>query len=248
MTDHPEREPEPGFEPQPRPVSRPVPRVDRPGVGLVLVAEWVLPTPARGCEAADAAVDAWRRMPWPRGLIAHACLLGTDEPTVLHYTQWTGEGPCRAFTRTGRPRWARAVDAAAPGIECRDVTGYRLHRSRHDDVAAWPPGCVVAVSREFDGPDLARARAWTDAIFAVPSGATPLPGLISAHFHVGTDGTRVLNYAEWTSEEAHRAVTAGAEERIEADPDMSRVESWPGLVRTTVRRFRPYRGLGRPAG
>ncbi|MGH1555404.1 hypothetical protein ACRAWF_36875 [Streptomyces sp. L7] len=31
----------------------------------------------------------------------------------------------------------------------------------------------------------------------------PHPGGTAARFHLSTDGTRVLNYAEWTSAQAH---------------------------------------------
>jgi C-6 monooxygenase len=29
------------------------------------------------------------------------------------------------------------------------------------------------------------------------------PGFVSAHFHLSTDGTRVVNYSQWTSEDAY---------------------------------------------
>ena len=33
-----------------------------------------------------------------------------------------------------------------------------------------------------------------------------VPGFISANIHVSTDGTRVVNYAQWQSAEAYKAV------------------------------------------
>jgi len=33
-----------------------------------------------------------------------------------------------------------------------------------------------------------------------------VPGFISANIHVSTDGTRVINYAQWQSAEAYKAV------------------------------------------
>lgn len=30
------------------------------------------------------------------------------------------------------------------------------------------------------------------------------PGFVSANYHVSTDGSRLLNYAQWTSEDAYR--------------------------------------------
>ena len=35
-----------------------------------------------------------------------------------------------------------------------------------------------------------------------------VPGFISANIHVSTDGTRVVNYAQWRSAEAYQAVFA----------------------------------------
>ena len=33
-----------------------------------------------------------------------------------------------------------------------------------------------------------------------------MPGFISANIHVSTDGTRVVNYAQWQSPEAYQAM------------------------------------------
>lgn len=35
-----------------------------------------------------------------------------------------------------------------------------------------------------------------------------LPGFVSANLHASTDGTRVVNYAQWTSADAMRAMLA----------------------------------------
>lgn len=48
------------------------------------------------------------------------------------------------------------------------------------------------------------ARAVTDAP------AEQREGMLSAHFHASTDGSRVLNYAEWTSDAAHLAFLESA--------------------------------------
>jgi quinol monooxygenase YgiN len=43
-----------------------------------------------------------------------------------------------------------------------------------------------------------------------------VPGFISANIHVSTDGTRVVNYAQWRSAEAYQAIfdDPGAREHI----------------------------------
>ncbi len=61
------------------------------------------------------------------------------------------------------------------------------------------------------------------------------PGFRSANIHVSTDGTRVVNYAQWDSAEAYRAMLADATTRqhmddaaalaISFDPHLYTVES-----------------------
>ncbi len=54
--------------------------------------------------------------------------------------------------------------------------------------------------RFTDRPDPARQRDWTDAVFeALGNDIRTSEGGIAGHVHVSTDGTRVLNDAEWES-------------------------------------------------
>ncbi|NNN37302.1 antibiotic biosynthesis monooxygenase [Streptomyces sp. S3(2020)] len=43
------------------------------------------------------------------------------------------------------------------------------------------------------------------------------PGFICANFHVSQDGERVVNYAQWESEEHYRAMLANPEARVHMD-------------------------------
>ncbi|MET9087887.1 antibiotic biosynthesis monooxygenase family protein [Streptomyces sp. NPDC004237] len=43
------------------------------------------------------------------------------------------------------------------------------------------------------------------------------PGFISANFHASQDGERVINYAQWESEEHYRAMLANPEARVHMD-------------------------------
>lgn len=62
-----------------------------------------------------------------------------------------------------------------------------------------------------------------------------VPGFVSANIHVSTDGTRVVNYAQWQSAEAYQAVfndpdalehmRAAAGIAISFDPHVYMVES-----------------------
>lgn len=219
--------------------------VERAEAGFVLVSEWTVAAPEAQRPAADAAIDAWEHVPWPPGLLSHTCLIGTDGETVLHYSQWTSNDACREFVGTDRPAWARAVDDAEAGIDHRGVVGYELYRSRVADRSAPVPGCIVVVTREFDGPDLARARKLVDVMFELPDGV-PTPGLISAHFHISTYGARVLNYALWASEDAHRAAFENPPSKVEQSAEWQDVHSWPGLTSTAFKRYQPYRCIAAP--
>lgn len=52
----------------------------------------------------------------------------------------------------------------------------------------------------------------------------------------------MLNFAQWTSEQAHQALVDSTPERVASNSALRRVEeTWPGLKHTTVSRYRPYR-------
>ncbi|MYR63195.1 antibiotic biosynthesis monooxygenase, partial [Streptomyces sp. SID625] len=105
--------------------------------------------------------------------------------------------------------------------------------------------CLVVVDVEFDGPDPERQRAWVDAVFeALEGDPAPHPGGIAAHFHLSTDGRRVLNYAEWESAEAHRAALAAPGDGVgSATARWKRVQTWPGVRSSTVSRYEHALGL-----
>ncbi|GAA4535317.1 antibiotic biosynthesis monooxygenase [Amycolatopsis samaneae] len=207
--------------------------VDAPTFGF-----WRVGTRERQHAAIEALADAWEARPWPASALrTYSVFAGSDGTTLLHYSQWADEDAHRVFTRTGRDPRNEEVFAAVPGIERLGSTSYRLHRSRVDDPAT-TAGCVVIVLRRFDKPDPDRARQLIDTLFSVPA-HTPTPGLLSAHFHVSTDGSRVLNYAEWTSENAHRAAVADRPQEIDDNAEWRKAHSWPGLTSTTVQYFRP---------
>ncbi|MFI5608556.1 antibiotic biosynthesis monooxygenase [Amycolatopsis sp. NPDC051903] len=122
-----------------------------------------------------------------------------------------------------------------------DGSEYRLYRSARRPEAP-PPGCVVLVSVRFDGPDEARLRAWVDLVFEALADSDPHPGGLGAHFHLSADGTRVANYAEWTSEAAHLDAL-GSTGVVGSSPKFALVQAFPGVAGSTVRRFRPVSGI-----
>ncbi|NMO90909.1 antibiotic biosynthesis monooxygenase family protein [Actinomycetospora sp. TBRC 11914] len=58
------------------------------------------------------------------------------------------------------------------------------------------------------------------------------PGFVSANLHASLDGTRVVNYAQWTSREAYEAALARPEVREHIGEAAALAESFdPTLVR-----------------
>ncbi|MEV7564396.1 antibiotic biosynthesis monooxygenase family protein [Streptomyces tanashiensis] len=227
------------------------PDLHRPGVGAVLVSTWRVGTPERQRAAVDAIRTAWESRAWPDlGLLSYSVFVGTDGETLLHYSQWTGQKAYEEFVRTHRDDRNAEIDAAVPGIERVELRRYGpVHRSTARVGATGPgeppPGVVVIVEADFDGarPGTGHREEWVDSVFAAldeDAATRPAPGGISAQFHLSTDGGRVLNYAEWESEQAHVEWLADDAPPSEA---WKRVQHHPGLVSGRVRRYTPALSL-----
>ncbi|CAL9413361.1 hypothetical protein SUDANB108_01706 [Streptomyces sp. enrichment culture] len=221
------------------------PDLTDPRIGAPFFSTWRVGSPERQRQAVEAIATAWERRPWPTGdLLGYHVYAGHDGDTLLHYSQWRSEQAYEAFVKTHRQERVDEIDTAVPGIERVWLGRYRRYRSaRRDDAPV--PGCVVIVDVRFDGPDAQRQRAWVDAVFeALESEPEPHPGGISAHFHVSTDGTRVLNYAEWESAQAHIDALAAPGDGVgSATEQWKRVQNWPGLSESVVRRYDHVLGL-----
>jgi hypothetical protein len=140
-------------------------------------------------------------------------------------------------------RWLEQVDGGgamtysqwSEAVEVDGAVAYRRYRSGREPVDR-AVGCVVLVSVEFDRPGV--AEEWVDLVFdALAAEREPHPGGISAHFHVSVDGLRVLNYAEWTSAEAHEDALARGNGAVGVSEPWRHVRSFPGLKRSDVRRY-----------
>ncbi|RFU82431.1 antibiotic biosynthesis monooxygenase [Streptomyces triticagri] len=218
-----------------------LPRIGKPGEGLAFSSTWRVGTPERQRAAVDAIARAWQSRPWPHtGLLSYSVYIGTDGDTLMHYSQWRNHDAYEDFVRTERSDRNADIDAAVPGIERVALHKYELYRSGHSGDSSRQPGCIVAVEVEFDGPDPRRQRAWIDTVFEALASDEPHPGGMGAHFHTSTDGTRVLNYAEWESEQAHVDALAAPGDGVgSATEAWHRVQHFPGLVRSTVTRYVP---------
>lgn len=220
------------------------PDITRPDAALVVVGEFEVGGPAEQQRLFDASRAAWDTLPWPATLLSITWLASLDGRRAMAYVQWRDDSEFEAFGRTHRPVLAARLKEAVPALEATPPVFYRLYRSgtRPD---APEPGCIVAVSVVFDGPDDARQRAWVDTVFdALAAEASPPSGGIGAHFHVSLDGRRVLNYAEWVDEASHVAALersgAGA---VGVGPRWRDVQTFPGLSGSRVTRYRVDRRL-----
>ncbi|MGW0821231.1 antibiotic biosynthesis monooxygenase [Streptomyces sp. NPDC002845] len=223
------------------------PVLDRTEVGAPFFSTWRVGAPLRQRQTVEAIADTWERRPWPTdGLLGYYVYTGDDASSLLHYSQWTSEQAYESFVKVHRQERNDEIDTAVPGIERVALGRYRHYRSVGPaDRGGRVPGCVVIVDIEFDGPDPGRQRAWVDAVLkALEAEPNPHPGGISAHFHLSTDGTRVLNYAEWDSAEAHIEALAAPGDGIgSAMAEWERVQNWPGLKGSTVSRYKYALGL-----
>jgi hypothetical protein len=228
----------------PVPLSHPV--VDRPDAGIVAVTEFQTGTAERQQALLDASTAAWTGLEWPRTMLSLTWLTSLDGEKALAYVQWESDAEFAAYARTHRPVLTERLRGALPGVDLTPPTFYRRYRSgtRPD---APEPGCIVVVSVAFDGPDEARQRAWIDAVFdALAAEAELPPGGISGHFHLSTDGTRVLNYAEWVDAESHRAaLERSGQGAIGSGAAWRRVQTFPGMTSSDVTRYRIARSLAR---
>lgn len=232
--------------------TQPLPVPGRPDEQLIQLATWQVVIPDQQQAIADLTAAAF---PAPDGLLAAGCLLGVDGVTLLMHLQWADRNAAREFAATTQYAWHNTVDAAisgAGGVERRPLREYHLHRGRHFTADPPPTGCVVLVDRHLPRPDPARAREWIDTMFALPEPDEPAPGMISAHFYVSSGGSRVVNYAHWTTVEAHRAISVSSVEELTAklgeNPEWRAVETSPGITFDGFRRYLPYRSLTTGSG
>ncbi|GAA2778648.1 SDR family oxidoreductase [Saccharopolyspora taberi] len=222
----------------------PLPDIRNPGSGVVLMSTWTLDGPRRQRAAADAVLAAWSDSPWPQGLLRHSVFLGTDGKTVLHYSQWTDEDAVAASRDSDPPERVAHIDAEVPGIQRNGVTSYQLYRSVVPG-GSLQPGCIVLVSFRTDTAETGRSfvdelLSWQESEL---DGGSAVGGMASNHFHVSTDGTSLVNYAEFEDEAAHQAVV---ESMLGGDDTVPRmIERTPGLTGLGFQRFLPYRGLTR---
>jgi hypothetical protein len=185
---------------------------------LVTVSRWRVATPERQQATLDALATTWAAAPWPENLITYDVHTGTDGTSLLHHSRWKSRTAFEQFQQQGRDERVGQVFQAVPGIERADLRLYHLDRARTFDTRA-QPGAVVIVTFDTDCPEWQSRLVdvvldYQDRIGLDPARA---PGMISNRFHASTDGTRVINYAEFTDEDAHQRLvdsTLGAHDEL----------------------------------
>ncbi|MEU1473248.1 antibiotic biosynthesis monooxygenase [Streptomyces sp. NPDC005761] len=212
---------------EPRAAARRGPDIARRDVSSVHITHWYAPGRSAGLALLDGVSGQWAGAAWPEGLLSFHAYLSTEGDTVLAYVQATRPTAHRDLTRTLRgPAAAGAVS-------------YRLHTSVVLDRSAAPPGAVVIATFDVDGPE--RQDRIVESVAKAVTEAPPAQreGMLSAHFHAATDGSRVLNYAEWTSDEAHLAFLDGAARRA----TLRATGATPGVRPIGFRRFHLHHGI-----
>ncbi|MEL3950816.1 antibiotic biosynthesis monooxygenase [Streptomyces sp. LNU-CPARS28] len=217
----------------------------RSDIGLTFFSTWNVGTPERQRAAVAAIVHAWESRPWPHeGLLGYHVYAGEDGVTLMHHSQWRDEESYQDFFANGRDARNDEIDAAVPGIERVGLIKTRLYRSVTPGAGGPAPEAFVTVHVDFEGPDADRQRRWVDTVLAA-LGTGAVPGLASAHFHLSTDGTQIVNYAEWEIAADHqRALEAPGDGVGTLSEEWRRVREFPGtLERGQVRRWRREFGV-----
>ncbi|MET9916957.1 antibiotic biosynthesis monooxygenase family protein [Streptomyces sp. NPDC006435] len=206
-----------------------MPDVRRPDAAAVFVGLHHVPGPATAQTVLERTEEAWRDGPWPAGVLSASCYLSTEGDTVLTYVQCADRDAHRRFTE------ALSGPAGGGAVE------YRVRASVVARGTAGPPACVVVATFDVDGAE--RQDKVIDNLLTALDGpaAERPPGMLSANFHVSADATRVLNYAEWTSDAAHQAFLDSA-----AHVTTRRVSgAVPGVRPIGFKRYHLHCGIGR---
>lgn len=178
---------------------------------------------------------------WPQRT-EHARPIGTARRSAI-LTEADGSSALRVS------HWADATDEEPPTHGADWQVALTPYRSFLVDESL-PAGCLVVVRQPLCEPDLAVARDWADHVLAaLEADASSPEGLRAATFLVAEDGSHVVNLAEWTEPDAHRAALRPAD--FGQGRSLGESEHWratrehPGITPGhDVRRYVPCRPEG----
>lgn len=208
-------------------------------MATALVSKWRVKKSEYQKAAGDAAIEVWDHVKWPEGLLSHSVYLGNDEHTIFQYSQWTGSEAIEAFTQKNLPKRAEIAHERVPGLERIEAIKYRHYRSMLSDHPEREPGCIILV--EFETGNHAIQKEFVDSLIETMESKKNLHhfGSIASHFHVSLDGNRVLNYAEFTSEQAHEEIVQAHLQDGDEVPNL--IRNIPGLKTLGFKRYRLFR-------
>ncbi|MFH8660202.1 antibiotic biosynthesis monooxygenase [Streptomyces afghaniensis] len=217
------------------------PDLTDPRIGAPFFSTWRVGTPERQQQTVEVIGRTWERRPWPAGdLLGYHVYTGHDGSTLMHHSQWSSEQGYEAFVKTHRQERVDEIDTAVPGIERVGLGRYRRYRSLERSIAdVRVPGVIVTVRIDFEEGGGERREEWVDLVLkALGDDPVGHAGLISAHFHLSTDGGHVLNYAEWESDQAYDEALAAP-----GTGTWERVRTYPGVGAVSGSRCRHALGL-----
>jgi len=222
----------------------------RAGVGAVLLRSWAVGGLERQRAALAALRSAWER-PWPGDTppLACAALASVDGTGLLQYAQIDADRPESVGELTAS-RWHgdRELGAALPGSEPGPVAQLRPYRCAGTGGPVPSRPHVVAVSLTLAAASESSQREWADSVIAaLASDPRPALGLRRAHFHLGADGTTILNLAEWDDEQSFRAWAGRPEPVEELTPEWRRVHDFAGVAGHRLAAYRWALAVGRPS-
>ncbi|ASR38550.1 hypothetical protein BAY61_30125 [Prauserella marina] len=214
----------------------PLPKATLPEAEVVIMTTWTVEGEEHQRAAADAAMAAWDSVTWPEGLLHYSVLLGVEGTSLLHYSQWSSEHAIDLFQRTDPPERVEGILASVPGIRRDGGARYTRYRSQ-GKTDPQRVGCVAVVSFETASRDI--AESFVDKLTVDEAGAATEFSEIGVNFLVSTDGTSLVNYAEFPDEQTHQAIV---ETQLGPDaPVPALIERTSGLEGLGFRRYLPYR-------
>ncbi|WP_433335633.1 hypothetical protein [Spirillospora sp. CA-294931] len=183
------------------------PDITRDDVGVVLINQWDVGTRERQLAGAEAIARGWSAGAPPRGSVSLNLYVSDDGTSLLAYKPWTSHDAYRAFAETERTPLTGEV---APGVTREEPVEYRLYRTAFDGDGGdgdGSPGSIVIV--QFETADADAARTLVDTLIETYDGVDLPPGGLGSHFHIATDGSRMLNYAEFVDAASHERLISG---------------------------------------
>jgi hypothetical protein len=206
------------------PIRNLYPSVGRKDAGLIVIKQLTLVDNIGQASVAEMLLGEIENNPWPDGLLSHNVHLGNDGTGVLLYAQW--------IDKVCHDRYEKNQTAARQN---NNAEQYVLYRSMADErQSKRVPGCVVIVRQSFTKSGI--ASGWIDRVFEAIHADVAVnenSGGISGHFHISIDGHSMVNFAEWTNEEAHKQALLRS-----GNGTVGRSELWKSLF--------DYPGAGQP--